>query len=98
MAFSTGSESFQNSFGIDFETSLNQSKFQNPCPLNFYESEEISESISELDLNQNQNPNFFSVETDKKLSFVYFTLFDYVLEQNANKSSLGHKSESNDKT
>ena len=59
LTFSTDSERFQNSFCIDSETSLNQSKIQNLCPLNFSESEENSECNSELVLNQKKIQNAF---------------------------------------
>ena len=59
LTFSTDSERFQNSFCIDSETSLNQSKIQNLCPLNFSDSEENSECISELVLNQKKIQNTF---------------------------------------
>ena len=60
LSFSTDSESFQNSFCIDSDTSLNQSKTQILCPLNSSKSEENSEFISEVGLIRNENQNLFT--------------------------------------
>ena len=60
MTFSTDSEQFQNNFCIDSETFLNQSRIHNQCFLNFSKSEENSESVSKLALNQNESQKTFS--------------------------------------
>ena len=78
LSFSTDSESFQNSFCIDSETFMIQTKFQNICPLNSSDSEKISKCVSDLALNQNENRKFFptlQTHTHKKNAFLQLIAF-----------------------
>ena len=82
LTFSTDSERFQNNFCIDSETSLNQSKIQNLCPLNFSESEENSECNSELVLNQTESQKLLTTLQESTKNFLtgYLTVIQRLFE------------------
>ena len=69
VTFSTDSEPFQYSFCNDSETSLNECKIQNLCPLNSSESAQNSECNSELALIQNENQKVFPALKTRKKNF-----------------------------